>query len=269
MRKGEEFENGIISLRFLGDRLETHGVGIYDLATSLLAIQRMVHKAHLAIEGRLEKGAYPNRKEREVLTLQIGERRRQSDAFALVPVLFDPTTINYFKHIADWIASGIVGYYVGDVIERLRGEKNENKRLYIGSIQAEVVNIIGRIDSPSGVQAIQIGSPVTGQEAIATFTEESKQSINDLSDRFYLGPNQKIEGRVYRLYPDSLIVTIRRGGGRKVNIHLTESAFNEIRYHKGYDLEVLFWGRPRYKFGTESQAVSEFESDRVEIENDG
>jgi hypothetical protein len=131
MRDREKYENGIFTLRFTGKGLSEHGVSIYDFATSLLAIQRIINKAHLSLEGRLTKGAFSAKRDRERLSLSIGERRRTSDAFALVPLLTDPTTLEYAKKIADYVASGIVGYFVGDVIKRVNGEIDENKQQFM------------------------------------------------------------------------------------------------------------------------------------------
>lgn len=47
MQNRERYENGILTIRFTGEALGVHGVSIYDLGEALLAIQRIVHKAHL------------------------------------------------------------------------------------------------------------------------------------------------------------------------------------------------------------------------------
>ena len=141
MREREKYENGIFTVRFIGEDLDKHGVSIYDLSQTLLAMQRIVHKAYLAQNERLEKGAFPNKEERESLALQLGERRRASDAFALIPLLTDPTVQTTIKQVADYVISGIVGYFVGDVIDRARKEPDGEKQIFIGSIYGEVVNI--------------------------------------------------------------------------------------------------------------------------------
>lgn len=269
MKEREKYENGILTIRFTGEDLSEHGVSIYDFASSLLAIQRIINKAHLAMEGKLRKGAFPDKKDREKLSLSIGERRRSSDAFSLIPLLTDPTTLEYAKKVADYVASGIVGYYVGDVIKRVSGENDENKQQFIGSIHADVVNIVNRIDAAGGVETIEIGAPFLGKPLLARFDESKKEYINGLSSEYYLGRNQTIKGNVYRLYPNSLIVTVRRSGGRKVNVFLKEADFDQIRYHTGVDPLVTFTGRPRYKFGIESQIITDFEASSIEIDSEG
>ncbi|MBW4790166.1 hypothetical protein JQS35_16315 [Alcaligenes faecalis subsp. faecalis] len=268
MKQREKYENALLTIRFIGDDIDIQGVSIYDFASSLLSIQRIINKAHLSMEGRLKKGAYPEKAMREKISLSIGERRRSSDAFALIPLLTDPVTQQYLKKVADYVVSGLVGYWVGDVMNRLRNDDEEDKQQFIGSIHADVVNIVNRIDAAGGVERIEIGAPNQRQPMLIEFDAAKKQYVNDLSNEFYLGRSQVIVGNVYRLYPNSLIVTIRRAGGRKVNVYLNQENFDKIRYDQGDDLQVRFRGRPRYKFGIESLTVTDFEADSVEIEDE-
>lgn len=264
MDKRERFENGLYSIRFVGEHLAHRGVSIYDLSTSLLALQRIVHKAHLSMEERLQKGAFPNTEEREVLALQLGERRRQSDAFSLIPILSDPTVQQYMIRLADYVFAGIVGYYVGDVLKRVQREKDPEKAMFIGSIYTEVANIVNRIDASGGVEGINIGAPSLGHETVASFGSESKQYLASLKGEVALGPFQEIRGKVYKLYPASKIVAIRRGGGRTVSIFLNEEHFDQIRYHRGTNPMFAFRGRPKYHFGVETKVVSEFVAEEIE-----
>lgn len=264
MNYREQFESGVLSIRFIGEDLGERGVSIYDLSHSLLAIQRIVHKAHLSMEGRLVKGAYPDKQHREELALQLGERRRQSDALSLVPILADPQTREYLFKLVDYVLSGMVGYYVGDVITRLRSEKNPDRQLFIGSIYTEVANIVNRVEATGGVEAISIGAPALGRETVASFDANTKSYLNHLKNEIYLGTHQEIQGRVYRMYPASNIVAIRRAGGRTVSIHLSDENFDRIRYHRETNPLFLFKGRLRYQFGVETKAITEFEADDIE-----
>ncbi len=267
MNEREKYDNGLFTIRFIGEELKLHGVGIYDLSHSLLAIQRIVHKAHLSLEDRLNKGAFPNKKERQCLALQIGERRRTSDAFALVSILADPAAQEYLKKIADYVFSGIIGYYVGDILERLKKEKDQNKKIFIGSIYTEVTNIVNRIDSSGGVESIYFGAPAINRELIAAFNSDSKRYLNALRGEIFLGSYQEIKGNVYKLYPASNIVAIRRSGGRKVSVFLSADNFDRIRYHKETNPFFLFKGYPRFQFGVETKVVTEFEADEIEYIN--
>ena len=263
-RDREAYENGIFTVRFIGENLGKHGVSIYDLAQTLLAMQRIVHKAYLAQNERLEKGAFPNKEEREQLALQLGERRRTSDAFALVPLLADPTVQALLKQVADYVISGVVGYYVGDVLKRARAEDDGDKQIFIGSIYAEVVNIANRVNATGGVEAISIGCPALGQDTIAAFTPQTKEYLGSLRGEVYLGRKMHIKGKVYKMYPSSKIVSIRRAAGKKVDIFLNEVDFETIRYHPEENPYFVFHGRPRYQLGIETKEVTEFEAESIE-----
>jgi hypothetical protein len=230
----------------------------------LLAIQRIVHKAHLSIEDGLVKGAFPKREARQQLALQIGERKRASDAFALLPILSDPNTFEYLKKLADYIASGIVGYYTSDVLKRLKGEQDQNKQIFIGSIYTEVANIVNRVDAAGGVEAISLGAPALRRETIAAFTPDTKEYLVGLKNEIFLGKYMEIKGRVYKLYPASRIVAIRRGGGRTVSIFLSEEDFDQIRYNRESSPQYLFKGRPKFQFGVETKVISDFVADEIE-----
>lgn len=259
-----KYEESLFTIRFVGDGFDIRGVSIYDLSQSLLAFQRIVHKAYLAKEGRLDKGAYPNKEEREVLSLQLGERRRASDAFALVPILTDPATIEVAKKVADYVFSGLVGYFVGDVLDRIKKEPSQERQIFIGSIYTEVANIVNRVDASGGVDAISIGMPLLGRETVASFDSDSKEYIARLKDEYFLGDYQEIRGEVYKLYPASNIVAIKRPGGKNVSIFLNDLDFDKIRYHQETKPCFLFKGRPRYALGVQSKSVNEFEADEIQ-----
>lgn len=264
MKQREQFENGILSVRFVGEALNQHGVSIYDLGESLLAIQRIVHKAFLAQQGRLMKGAYPTKEEREELALQLGERRRQSDAFALVPILSDPAVQTVLLKLMDYVASGLIGYFVGDVVDRIRKEPDKNKKIFIASIYKEVEGIAIRVGTSGGVESVVLGSPVLERETLATFDSDTKHYLAEIKDENYLGGYEEIKGRVYKLYPNSNIVGIRRAGGKTVTVFLSEKDFEVVRYLKEKNPLFLFKGHPIYRLGAETKSITEFEADEIE-----
>lgn len=268
MKKREKYENSLLTVRFIGEHLNTRGASIYDLGTSLVAIQRLIHKAFLAKENRIAKGGFPDKSERERLALQIGERKRNSDAFALISVLTDATIQSYLIDVIKYMINGLYGYSVKDVLDRIRGERDINKQFYIGSIHADVVNLVGRVDASGGVEAISIGSPALNRDSVISFSEENKDYINSLKNEIYYGELQNITGKVYRMYAISQIVTIRVSGSPNISIHLNEDDFNSIRYCEDKAPLVRFRGRPIYKFGILTKDVTEFEAERIEILED-
>ncbi len=254
-------EKALFSLKFIGPELQKHGVGIYDLGISLISFQRIINKSYLVLETRLERRTL-RFDERKKLALQLKAHKKGSDWYGLIPLLSDPSVIKSFKLISEYVMSGFVSYYVADILSRLRRHE-DSKRIFIGNIYAEVVNIIGRIDSPSGIQQIEIASPLIGKKLI--FNEDHKTKIKQLSNEFYLGEFTSIQGKIYRLYPNSNIVTIRTTSGEKVNIFLDESNFNYIRYKIIGTPTIEFFGHPRFRFGSESQRISEFEATKIKI----
>lgn len=264
MDEREKYDNGIFTVRFVGEELKTRGVSIYDLSNSLLAIQRIVHKAFLSQEGRLVKGAFPDKEERERLALQIGERRRTSDGFSLVSILSDPAVQDYLKQLAGYIISSVVGYYTCDVLDRLRREKDINKKIFICSIHTEITNIVNRVNSSGGVEAISLGSPALERETFASFNQDSKDYLRSLNGEFVLGDYAEIKGRAYKLYPASRIVAIHGEKGRAISVFLDEDNFDKIRYHKESNPLFVFKGRARYPFGVETTYISEFEAYEIE-----
>lgn len=259
----ERFENGLLSIRFIGDDLHARGVSIYDLSTSLLALQRIVHKAYLAQENRLEKGAFPSTDEREKLALQLGERRRQSDAFALISILTNPVVQAQIGRVIDWVCAGFISYYTGKVIDHISETDDRRQQVFLSSIYSEMQKIAQRVDAAGGVQSISIGAPAAQIETVAAFTPETKEYLSSLQGQVALGDYAEIKGRVYKLYPASNIIAIRRSGGKTVSVFLSDSDFNQIRYHQESKPLFLFRGRPRYQFGVETKSVTEFVADSV------
>jgi hypothetical protein len=263
MRENERYENGLLTVRFIGPELNTRGVSIYDLSTTLLALQRIIHKAYLAQNDRLQKGAYPDKKERAILALQIGERRRASDAFALLSILNEPAVQATISRVIDWVGSALTSYYLTRVVQDIGSIKNPQQQNLISSIYPEALQLSQRIDAVGGVEAISLGSPGLGQEVVAVFDERNKDYISSLKGETALGTRQEIEGKVYKLYPASNIVAIRRGGGSTVNVFLNENDFHEIRYRQERSPRYSFNGWPRYKFGVETKAITEFEAGSI------
>lgn len=260
----KKFEESILSIKFSGEGLDQHGVSIYDLSECLLSIQRIIHKAYLAKEDKLYKGAYPKKEIREKLALQLGERRKGSDLFGLVPLLDPESVNNILRQCIDYTISGVIGYYVGDLLKRIHDEKNDNRKIFMGSIYPEISNIVNRVDTIGGIEAISIGSPLLGRETVAAFDSTTKDYLNSIKDEYWLGKYQEIQGSVYKLYPNSNMVGIRRAGGSTVTIWLRPEDFAKIRYLKASDPFFIFKGRPKYKLGIETKKITEFEADEIE-----
>ncbi|MGE3298052.1 MAG: hypothetical protein AB7I68_11975 [Porticoccaceae bacterium] len=261
----KRYEESLFTVRFVGPKLDTVGVGIYDLGLTLVAFQRLVHKAYLAKTDNVRKGAFPEKNQRQELSLQIGERRRESDAFGLIPIITDPMALQTLMYCADAVFNGVVGYYSGKVIERLRNEKDETKKLFIGSIYSEVTNIISRIDGGSAINGIEINAPSLPNAQPLLFDEAKKEQINALGNERFLGETQEITGDVFKLYPNSRIVSIRKSKRGKCTVFLESDLFDKIRYAEPGQSKVKFTGRPRYALGVETKTITEFEAYAIEF----
>lgn len=261
----KRYEESLFTVRFVGPKLDTVGVGIYDLGLTLVAFQRLVHKAYLAKTDNIRKGAFPEKNQRQELSLQIGERRRESDAFGLIPIITNPMALQTLTYCADAVFNGVVGYYSGKVIERLRNEKDETKKLFIGSIYSEVTNIIGRIDGGAAIHGIEINAPSLPNAQPLLFDEAKKEQINALRNERFLGEAQEITGDVFKLYPNSGIVSIRKSKRGKCTVFLEPDLFDKIRYAEPGQSKVKFTGRPRYSLGVETKAITEFEAYAIEF----
>jgi hypothetical protein len=77
-------------LKFSGEGLDVRGVPVYELGDTLIALQRVIHKAYLFQHGRLGEGLPLRKAERQQLSLQIVDRERSSDLYVLAPFLADP-----------------------------------------------------------------------------------------------------------------------------------------------------------------------------------
>ncbi|MEY4705257.1 MAG: hypothetical protein RL042_1462 [Nitrospirota bacterium] len=256
----KRYEDSLLTVRFVGKGLGERGVGIYDLGLTLIAFQRVVHKAYLIEKERFKRGAFPVTKEREWLSFQIGERKRQSDAYALIPIVTDPAFVSSVSYIADSVFNALLGYYTGKILDGDKFNESERQVIINGAIYAEVVNIVGRIEASGGVEKIEIGAPGLDRREVVSFDASHKEFISSLKNKYSLGKVQTIVGRVFKLYPDSKIVQIRRPGHGKCTIFLDGSNFDKIRYSQSADLTVTFSGRPRYPFGVDSQSIAEFEA---------
>jgi len=259
------YEESLFTIRFVGPKLDTVGVGIYDLGITLVSFQRLIHKAYLSKTDRSQKGAFPKKKNRQELALQIGERRRKSDGFGLIPIVTDPAFLHTLKYCADAVFSGVVGYYSGKVLDKLRDDNDEKNKIFIGSIYSEVTNVISRIDANAAIHGIEINAPSLKNAHPLLFNTVHKKYLESLKDEYFLGESQEIIGDVFKLYPNSYIVEIRTSKRRKCKIFLELDQFDLIRYAEPDKKKVKFTGRPRYALGVETKSITSFEAYPIEF----
>jgi hypothetical protein len=258
------YDASIFTVRFQGRNFDTRGVNIYDLGHVLVTFQRLVNKTFLLTQHRLEKGAMPNRDERRAISLQIGERKRASDAYGLIPLFTDVSNAQILAFLGEQLFSFLAEYSFKGVLRRLRQEKDDDRRFYIGSIHAEVVNIVNRIDASGGIEQLEIGSPKLSKKALV-FDEDTKEYVRQISKEHFLGKVQTIRGEITKLLPQIAQIEIRRAGGGIVKVWLDAASFDQIRYGTGRSDFIELVGRPRYPIGASSKKFDQFESQSVKV----
>lgn len=259
------YDKSLFTLRFNGYGFDIHGASIYDLGITFVTFQRLVNKTFLLTRHRLQKGAFPKRDERQFLALQIGERKRKSDGYGLLPLFTDPTNLQILKFVGEQLFSGLMGYAVQNVMQRLSNEPDDDKRFYIGSIHADVVNIVNRIDAAGGIGELEIGSPALKQKDKIRFTEDTKKYVNKLSKEHFFGAKETIRGKLQKLIPSVGLIEIRRNGGGLVKVRVDADLFDRVRFDKSGSDFLEFMGRPIYPLGATSKKFHEFQALDVKV----
>ena len=75
----------------------------------------------------------------------------------------------------------VKAYAAKKVVDLLKAEENESRQTYIGSIQADVVNIVNRIDNIGGCDSIEIGAPRYAPQEVLTFDAGTRGTPSDSS----------------------------------------------------------------------------------------
>jgi len=264
--------DAIFTIRFVGPELKVHGMPIYELGAAFIAIQRLFHKAHLSETEKLTKGKYPEKAVRKRLALQIGAHERRSDFFGLVPIVTDPSAREAISSAAEFVYDVIKSYAAKKVLDVLKTEKDESKQVYIGSVQADVVNIVNRIGNTGGCESIEIGAPHYAPQQVLELDSGIRDYVRMLGHEYFLGKSQELVGDVFKLYPNLGMVEVRRKSGkRKCKVFfLEEKDFERVRLSKNPSPRISVYGRPRYRLGAEGRAFTEFEGQALrEVEDEG
>jgi len=140
----------VLTIRFVGEQLKKQGLPIYELGLAFVAVQRIVNKAFLALKKRLDKGSFPNRREREILALQIACYEKRSDFFALTPLIFDPVNQQLVKKCIEFVLSGIISYAIGEVLDCIRGKSSGSGLGY-----CDLVSSIKKLALPNAECGVQ------------------------------------------------------------------------------------------------------------------
>jgi hypothetical protein len=251
----------VLSIRFVGDALKTRGVAIYDLAQSLISLQRIIHKAHLAEEKRLNDTPVAFRKDREILTLRLGERRRNSDEFGLVTYLTDPALVSVMGTVVSSLITGLILYAHQRSVASRDGTTAPPVVFNI-SIYNQVVDLVNRVNAVGGVEKIEIRGSKDGTPQTVTLDESTQRYVRGLRNSLVAGETRELQGRVKELKTAYSSITIT-DGMRTIEIRLPETEFHKVRYSPAKHPWVNVRGRPIYRLGVEGDTFERFDADVV------
>lgn len=258
------YDDSLIRIRFIGDSLQTRSVPVYELGQALIALQRLIHKAHLSKTQRLTRSNFPSKEERIALAMQLGERRRASDGYALVPVHDD--SLPHLSELTEFALRNVFAYGSVRDFDRFQNIEDDRK-LYIINIYNQVADLANRIGNIGGIESIEIAGRTPTPIPTVYITQETIQLVKEVKGRLVRGPLMCIEGEVSELNPATNTVRIYlQDAGRFVAIRLTPHQFHEVRYSQIQNPRIFVTGWPLHKMGVESLKFESFDSQHLAFE---
>jgi hypothetical protein len=262
-------------LKFSGEDLDVRSIPIYELGDTLVAVQRIVHKTFLFENDRLKKHAQLTQEERKRLSLQISERRKSSDLYALIPFTVDPAIQQYILTLLKVGLGSLAKYALKSVLSDYQKPKSGTTSIQagdvkgsvlVGAIYAETVQITNHINNIGGIDSIElIPSPTLNLSSIK-LTPETQTYVREIANESYRGEPDEIVGYVTRLYPNRLLAEIKLAPSRYVKVGLNEKNFDFVRYETVAEQQLRFKGWPVIRLGKDFSTFQEFEAESVEID---
>jgi len=256
------FDESLLKVKFEGPGLGIHGVPIYELGTTLIAIQRMVHKAYLVDQELETKRLFLSRKERDRLALQLGGRKSASDGYGIVPLLTSGAGQNAVGGFIAWIMSCLTAYALRRVFRR-DGDKDK-QHIFNVIVFNQLSELAGRIRN-DGVEVIQIATSLPNAPQPVRLDKEFKKYVGELKGQMAYGEMQEIQGKVVDLIPGENAVKITREAETTIKVLLTVADFEEIRYTSIKNPIVRFTGEPMYRLGVETYNYEAFNAHSMVI----
>lgn len=227
----------VISLRFHGDALAKRSLPVYELATALIAVQRIVHKAALFNEGKLGKGVHLPTDKRETLALQIARHDKGSDLWGLSPYLTDPAIGPILQGLIIAGLAGLTAYAGKKVLPKKRPPKNHT---FVVNIFPEVKMLVDRVGNIGGVEKIEVvgHSDLIGQTVL--LDGNTRDYVRSLEYQLIPGRKMTISGVITQLLPQSFRLDIKVAPKRYVQVKLDPELFEKVKLHaRGSLLEFL------------------------------
>lgn len=268
------FEESLIQLRFIGEELESKSVPIYDLGVSLIAVQRMLHKAYLAQLGFLGESSLLSKNQRLELSLQIGARKNASDGYGLIPLFSDPAVIKSIETILPIVFSAL-GQYILKRMETNKDKPDKNQsqdstnnrqfdeQLFAGNIYAEVVQVAERIENNGVIKNIELSTNRKVESRKLVINADIKKYLKSLKDQQVFGKFQDISGTVKTIDEANNIVEVNVPVRRTIKVHLNDKDFEIVRYEAKRHATIMFSGYPILLIG--QNRYKAFEAHSVKI----
>src|SRR5437773_7158625 len=184
-----------LRIRFIGPALNERGVPIYELGKSLVAIQRMVHKARMLEKRNEARRPFLTFDERAQFALQIANRRRGSDEYGLTAFLTNPITANAIGSYIAYIMGALSAYAVRSVL-RKGAKKDDRQHVFNIYVFNQLRDLAGRINNIGGVDAIEVASTVPKHRTPIRLDAEFKHYVNSIKNEVAYGAVREITGRV-------------------------------------------------------------------------
>lgn len=261
-------------IRFVGPGLDQRSVPIYDLAQVLIAIQRIHYKAYLYRENRLLKGEKLSDDERNLVALQLSDRKRGSDNYGLNAFFSDPYVKTIITAVLPIVLKSIGSFAYKSVFGNgdkeddpkrkaeqsyLQLEKQEDDHLLESFIYRDVKTIVTRIGGVSGIRIIGIIPEGIDYPAFE-LDHSTKEYMKQIERKKFLGHIQEISGTLKSLHPATYIVEVKLATNKIIKVHLQSEDFETIRYQAKKDTLIEMTGRPIYRMGVETKEISEFKA---------
>lgn len=262
-------------LKFSGEGLDVRSIPIYELGDTLVAVQRIIHKAFLFDKDRLRKGAKLTQDERQRLALQISERRKSSDAYALIPFVIDPTLQEYVLSLLKVGLGTLAKYALKSVLSDAKDPGSGGTSIHtqdvqgsvlVGAIYAETIQITNHISNIGGIDSIEfIPSPELNIPTVK-FTTDTQSYVREIENASYRAHPEEIVGYVTRLHPNRMLAEIKLGPSRYVRVGLDEESFRFVRYDTEPEQQLRFKGCPVVKLGNDLNSFEFFDAESVELD---
>ncbi len=239
-----------LSIRFVGPDLERNSTSILDLGESLIALQRVVHKAYLISAGRHFRHATVPRDLRRKLALQIAERKPGSDLINLDWMVHEVLT-----PLPASLLSGLIlmtGKAMG--LYAYRGIAGRLKKLKMGSSKAEE----RRVDE----LAVRLYNEI--QDLVSRVGLEPAYSKGEK----VFGEDESIVGVVDKAHTyNRNCVEVRSVNGFWVKVCMKEKLFNKLLVDLTHPRlrTFTFDGRAVYRVGRSIHWFNEFEADAYHV----